>query len=128
IMLLFGATLALAIVFTTVTVNILERRREIATMRTLGESKNRIAAMITIENMILGVAGLIPGIILGYILALYFFSLFQGDMFSMDLVILPTTYVLTVGIIIMIMLVSQVPGIRNINRLNLAQVTKEQAT
>ncbi len=128
IMLLFGATLALAIVFTTVTVNILERRREIATMRTIGESKNRIGAMITIENLLLGVAGLIPGIILGYILALYFFSLFQGDMFSMDLVILPTTYVLTVGIILLIMLISQVPGIRSINRLNLAQVTKEQAS
>lgn len=128
IMLLFGAVLALAIVFTTVTVNILERRREIATMRTLGESKGNIAAMITIENLILGAAGLIPGIALGYAIALFFFSLFQGDMFTMDLVILPGTYILTVGIIIGIMLISQIPSIRSINRLNLAQVTKEQSS
>lgn len=128
IMLLFGATLALAIVFTTVTVNILERRREIATMRTLGESKGRIVAMITIENLLLGMAALIPGIVLGYVLAWYFFSLFQGDMFSMDLVVFPRTYVMTIGIVVLIMLISQIPGIRSINRLNLAQVTKEQAS
>jgi len=128
IMLAFGATLALAIVFTTVTVNILERRREIATMRTLGEGKTRIAGMITVENLLLGLAGLIPGVLLGYGLALYFFRFMQTDMFSFDLVILPTTYVLTTGVVILIMLISQIPGIRQVNRLNLAQMTKEQAT
>ncbi len=128
IMLLFGAILSMAIVFTTVTINILERRREIATMRTLGESKRRIDMMVTIENLILGLAGLVPGIVMGYLLAWYFFSLFQGDMFSMDLIILPRTYILTVGIVIAIMLISQAPSIRTVNRLNLAQVTKEQAS
>ena len=128
IMLGFGAALALAIVFTTVTVNILERRREIATMRTLGESKTRIAAMATIENLLLGIAGLIPGIILGYALALYFFSLLQTDVFSFDLVIFSRTYVLTAGLVILIMLISQLPGIRQVNRLNLSQVIKEQVT
>lgn len=128
IMLLFGATLAMAIVFTTVTVNILERRREIATMRTIGEGKWRIAAMITIENLILGAAGLVPGIILGYLMGVLFFGMFQGDMFTMDLVVFPRTYGLTVCVVIIIMILSQVPGIRNINRLNLSQVVKEQAT
>lgn len=128
IMLAFGAALALAIVFTTVTVNILERRREIATMRTLGEGKRRITAMITIENLLLGIGGIIPGIPLGYALALLLFRLFQSDMMSYNLVIFPRSYLLTVGLIILIMVVSQIPGIRHINRLNLAQVTKEQAT
>lgn len=128
IMLLFGATLAMAIVFTTVTVNIMERRREIATMRTIGEGKRKIAAMITIENLLLGAAGLVPGIILGYLMGVLFFGMFQGDMFTMDLVVFRRTYVLTVCIVIIIMIVSQVPSIRNINRLNLSQVVKEQAT
>ncbi len=128
IMLLFGATLSGSIVFTTVTVNILERRREIATMRTLGEGNSRIAGMITIENLILGLAGLIPGIILGYGLAVYFFSLFQGDMFSMDLIIFPSTYALTAGIVVLVVLLSQIPGLRNASRLDLSQVVKEQAS
>ncbi|MFO8009809.1 MAG: FtsX-like permease family protein [Dehalococcoidia bacterium] len=128
IMLLFGACLAMAIVFTTVTVNILERRREIATMRTLGKSRTRINLMITIENMMLGLCGLVPGIFAGYALALYFFSLFQGDMFTFDLIVLPRTYVLTTVIIVIVILVSQIPSLRSLNRLDLATVTKEQAS
>lgn len=128
IMVLFGAALAMAIVFTTVTVNILERRREIATMRTLGESRRRIGMMVTIENLLLGLAALVPGMILGYLLALYFFSLFQGDMFTFDLVIFPRTYVIVVAIVMAVMLLSEVPSLRNLNRLDLAKVTKEQAS
>jgi putative ABC transport system permease protein len=126
VMLLFGAALALAILFTLVTLSILERRREVASMRTLGESKWRIAAMFTIENIWLGILGLIPGMLLGYGLALYFFSLFQTDIVSFGLVILGRTYALTIGLIILVVLISEVPGIRNINRLDLARVIKEQ--
>jgi putative ABC transport system permease protein len=126
VMLAFGAALALAIVFTTVTVSILERRREFATMRTLGEGRGRIAAMLTIENIWLGLVGVIPGIPLGYLLALFLFSLFESDMMTFDPVIFVRTYVLTVILIVAIMLVSQIPGIRHLNRMNLAQVIKEQ--
>jgi putative ABC transport system permease protein len=128
IMLGFGAMLALAIVFTTVSVNILERRREIATMRTLGQSKSRIAAMITVENLLLGLIGLIPGLPLGYLLAAYMFRLFHTDALTFYLKILPTTYVWTAALVMVIMLVSQVPGIRHLNRLELSRVIKEQST
>ena len=126
IMLAFGAALALVIVSTMVTLSILERRREVATMRTIGETKGRIGVMITIENILLGIAGLIPGIVLGYALALYLFTLFQTDMFSFDLVIFARTYLLATGLIILIVLISQMPGIRHVNRLDLARVIKEQ--
>jgi putative ABC transport system permease protein len=128
IMLAFGAMLALAIVFTTVTVNILERRREIATMRTLGQGKGGIASMITVENLLLGLIGLIPGLPLGYLLAVYMFRLFHTEAMTFYLWILPTTYVWTAALVMAIMLVSQVPGIRHINRLDLARVIKEQST
>ena len=113
--------------FTTVTVSILERRREIATMRTLGESRGRIALMITIENLLLGLAGLVPGIPLGYYIAVLMMRLVQTDMMGFDLVVFPRTYGLVVFTIILIMLVSQAPAIRQMSRLNLASVTKEQA-
>ncbi len=128
VMLGFGAAMALAIVFTVVTVNILERSREIATMRTLGEGRGGIAAMITIENVLLGLAGLLPGILLGYGLAVFLFRLIQTDMFSFGLVIFPRTYALTAGIVILIMLISQLPGIRQVNRLDLPRVIKEQVS
>jgi putative ABC transport system permease protein len=128
VMLGFGAALALAIVFTTVTVNILERRREVATMRTLGEGRSRIVAMLSAENLMLGALGLIPGLPLGYGLAAYFFTLFQTDIFSFDLVIFTRTYLLAIGVVILIVLLSQIPGIRQLNRIDLARVIKEQET
>lgn len=128
VMLGFGAVMAFAIVFTVVSINIIERSREIATMRTLGEGKGRIALMITVENLLVGLAGLIPGIPLGYALALSIFRLVETDMFSLTLAVFPRTYILTAGIVILIMLVSQLPGIRQVNNLNLPRVTKEQVT
>jgi putative ABC transport system permease protein len=128
IMLAFGAVLALAIVFTTVTVNNLERRREIATMRTLGQGKGRIASMITVENLALGLIGVLPGLPLGYFLAVYLFRLFQTDAMTFYLRIAPTTYLWTAALVMAIMLLSQVPSIRHLNRLELARVIKEQST
>ena len=127
VMLGFGAVLALSIVFTIVTVNIMERRREIAAMRVLGESKIRNTFMITIENLLTGIVGILPGIVLGYALVLYLFRLFQNEMFTMYMVIYPRTYLLTIALVLLILLISQIPSIRYINRLDLTRVIREQA-
>jgi putative ABC transport system permease protein len=128
VMLGFGAILALMVVFTMITISLVERRREIATMRTLGEKSGRIAGMVTIENLILGVVGLVIGIPLGYAVTSYLMSLFQTDMFSFELVFYTRTYLLSAGIIVAIMLLSEIPGIRSLSRLDLAKVTKEQVS
>jgi putative ABC transport system permease protein len=124
----FGAALSLAIVFTTFMISILERRREIATMRTLGESKGRIVTMLTRENLLLGLAGILLGIPLGYMLSAYFFSLLQTDMLSYSMVVPVRTYLYAAFTVILLILVSQIPAIRHVNRLNLSRVIKEQAS
>jgi putative ABC transport system permease protein len=128
VMLAFGAMLALMVVFTMITISLIERRREIATMRTLGEGSGRIAAMVTIENMILGIVGLIIGIPLGYAVTMYLMRLVQTDMFSFDLVFYSRTYLLTAGIMIIVVFLSELPGILGLKRLDLAKVTKEQVS
>lgn len=128
IMFAFGVALASTIVFAAISASILERHREISTMRTLGESKGRIAEMINIENLILGLLGIVLGIPLSYMLAVYCFSLLQTDMLSYSLVILPRTYLVAIGVVISIMIISQIPAIRHLNRLNLASVINEQIT
>ena len=54
----FGWAMAFVVIYTTFTSNVLERTREIATMRTIGESNARLAVMVTIENLLLAVAGI----------------------------------------------------------------------
>jgi putative ABC transport system permease protein len=94
-------------------------------MRTLGESKRRIAQMITMENLTLGLLGIILGLPLSYMLAAYSISLLQTDMLSYGLVILPQTYLIAVVVVMLIMIISQMPAIRQLNRLNLASVINE---
>ena len=128
IMLAFGAILALMVVFTMISISLVERRREIATMRTLGEKFGRISAMVTVENIALGIVGLIIGTPLGYAIAFYLMNLIQTDMFSFDLVFFNRTYLITAGIIIIVVLLSELPGIFGLGRLDLAKVTKEQVS
>jgi len=83
-------------------------------------------ARLTTENILLGALGLIPCLPLGYCLAAYFFSLFQTDNFSFELVIFTRTYLLAIGLVILIVPLSQIPGIHQLNRIDLARVIKEQ--
>lgn len=123
----FGGVMAFAVVFNTVTVNIFERRRELATMRTLGWGSRSLTAVITLENMLVGSIGIAFGIFLGQFLGDILLDLYESEFISFDAVIRPTTYLLAAAGIYVVMLASEVPGIRYITHLDLAKVTKEQA-
>jgi len=76
------------------------------------------------ENIMLWLLALIPGLLLGYWVALQMGSAFQSDLFTFKIVIAPTSYVVTALGILLTMLLAAVPAIRRINRLNLAEATK----
>ena len=131
-MLLFGAGLAFSIVFSTVTINVLERTNEVATMRTLGVSRWEVSAMVTIENLLLALVGTAVGLPIGR----WFFEQFwlaaqteeQMELFTMKAYVFPSTYILAGSLIIAVVLASQFPALRMLNRLDLAKSTKERAT
>ena len=128
IIFVFGILMAFAVVFNTVSLNILERSRELATMRTMGMAMRRIAVLVTIENALLGVAGIVLGLPLGNYLAKFFFSFFTSDLFYFEAVTYASTYLLGIIVILAVILVSEIPWLRYAGRLNLAKVVKEQAT
>ncbi len=57
LLLAFGFAMAFAVIYNTFTANVLERTREIATMRTIGEDSGHLTAMITAENLLLAARG-----------------------------------------------------------------------
>ncbi len=81
--------------------------------------------MITIENLILGGLGIALGLPLGKRLALSFFDLAQSEEFTMSANIFPSTYLVTALALLLVLLVSQIPSLRYISRLNLASATKD---
>ncbi len=125
-LILLGAALLMAgaIVFNTVTVNVLERQRELATMRTLGQTRGRLALMMVLENVLVGAGALVPGFLLGTAVAYYVTHSFSSDVLTMNLWIAPSSYA-AIGIsVLLIVALSVLPAIRRVNRMDLAEVTK----
>ena len=121
-MLLFGFLLGATIVFSAITVSVQERVREMSMLRTIGMSMcGGVTALITIENLILGGLGIALGLPLGKQLALSFTNLTQSEEFTMTSIIFPSTYWVTALALMLVLLISQIPSLRYISRLNLAR-------
>ncbi len=125
VMLGFAMVLAVIIVFNSTTMNILERTREIASMRALGVSGRKVAVMVTIENLSTWIVGTLLGLPIGQYLADKFVKMYASETFHMQTHILPKTYTWTIVGILSAVLLSQIPGIRYLSRLDLARATKE---
>jgi putative ABC transport system permease protein len=124
IMMAVAVVMAFALLFNAMTVNVLERRREFATMRSIGSGIGRIAALLFAEDLILWLVTLLPGLLLGHWMALQIGTAFSADLFTFNIVVAPSTYVFTAAGILLTMLLATLPAIRQVNRLNLAEATK----
>lgn len=126
VMLLFGAGLAFAIVFNTLSINVLERTREIAAMRTLGFRHSQVSLMTTIENLLMAVLGLVFGLPLGRLLCLWLVRTYQSETVALQAIIYPRTYFLTITGMLLLVVFAQMPSLRGVRGLDLAKATKER--
>jgi len=127
VMLAISFALGMAIIFNGVTVNVLERRREIAIMRAVGMSNFRLSLVLSLENLLIGCLGVAMGLPGGYYLTSYFMQQFESDIMSMPMVIYPRSYVIAGLSAAIILFVSQIPAIRQVCRMSLPTVTKDWA-
>lgn len=127
VMLALSFGLGLAIVFNGVTVNVLERRREIAIMRAIGMSDRQLTSIITMENLGISMIGILIGLPLGYQLAKYLIEAQTASMENMSYtaIIYPRSYLIAAVCSIIIMLLSQIPAIRRMTKMSLPTVTKD---
>ena len=93
-------------------------------MRTIGEDQAHLASMITMENLFLAVVGLPLGIWLGVRAAQALYSSMSTEAFTLKAVIFPMSIVYVGLSIFLVMLLSEIPPIRRIFRLDLAEATK----
>jgi putative ABC transport system permease protein len=121
---MFGFAMGFVVIYNTFTANVLERTREIATMRTIGESNARLAVMVTIENVLLALAGVPLGIWAGMRTAEALYAQLSSEAFTLDAYIQPSSIAWIVGAVLLVLLVSEVPPVRRIFRLDLAEATK----
>jgi len=126
VMLVFALIMAFTLTFNTITINILEREKEIATIRTIGTESWKISAMSTLENVTYGLLAIVPGCILGVLVGRYAIGLQNSEYMTLTLVVNPSSYFLVAFGIIMILLICQVPSLQYVKKVELAQATKER--
>ncbi len=120
----FAVGMAFAVLFNTMTVSVLERQRELATMRALGAPVSLIGRMIALESVVLWLLALVPGLLLGWYTTVALAKSFSTDLFWMTAYIAPRSYIITAVGILLTMLLAARPAIHRIGRLNLAEATK----
>jgi putative ABC transport system permease protein len=126
-MLVFGVAMAFGLIFATISINVLERMQEFATLMTGGVRLRQLAAIVTTENLALVMTGLIPGLLIGYWAAGAFLATFNSDLFHFDAYVLPRSYAITVVAILAAAIVSELPALRAISRIDLAAAVRERA-
>ena len=128
VMLAFGAAMAFALIFNTMSVNIAERSREVATLLAVGTKRSMISRLITTENLLVAAIGIPLGLVAGYLTSAAAMASFQSDMFRFELYIRPSTFVWSGVAILIVALISQWPGLRAVGRMDIARVVKERST
>jgi putative ABC transport system permease protein len=83
--------------------------------------------MIVGENLLLTAMGIVPGVILGVWMADLFMKSFSNDSFSFELMIRPVTIVVAALSMIVVALLSLIPGIRSVKRLDVGAVVRERS-
>ncbi|MDI6831028.1 MAG: FtsX-like permease family protein [Actinomycetota bacterium] len=127
VMLIFGLIMASSLVFNTSTINIMEREQEVATMLTLGVPQWKASLSLTLENVIMGLLGLVPGYIAARIVMAQAMKLYESDLFAFTPAISVWTLVITGVLVIALMVLSEFPSLRHIRNLDLAQSIKRRS-
>ncbi len=120
----FAFAVAFVVVYNTFTTNVIERTREIATMRTIGEDRLHLALMITAENLLLALVSVPIGVWAGRLAGEAMFRAMSTEAYTMPIYINPLSYLWMVLAVIGILLLSEAPSLRRVFRLDLAEATK----
>lgn len=125
-MLVFGSILAAAILFSTATLGVLERRRDLATLRALGRTLREIVLALTLEHTLLALVGLAIGIPAARWTTRYLLSVFSSDLFALPFVTTPFTFAISIAGVFFVLLVAQWPALRSVGRMSLADSVRSR--
>jgi putative ABC transport system permease protein len=125
-MLGLGGLLAFTVIYVTMTVNVVERTGELATLRAAGAPIRRLTAALALENLTATALAVPIGLGIGVGIAWCFLRTFNNDMFHLHLSIGPAALTLAVVAVMAGAALSQLPAARLIKRIDLAKVVRER--
>jgi putative ABC transport system permease protein len=96
----------------TLFMNVIERRREIGIMRAIGSSSADLARLLALEGLLIGVAGALLGLLIGYPLAWLLVGITGDALFRLTFILPPSLLLTTVGLALLLAVVASLgPGL-----------------
>lgn len=93
IMIFFALLLGFAIVYSSSVISLVERQRELASLRVIGFSVKEVSGLLFKEGILQTVPGLILGLPFGRLLAQAYIQSVSTDLYSLPVIVYPLTYV-----------------------------------
>ncbi len=107
-MVLFGAVIFLGAILNASLIGVIERQREIATYRVLGYRPMEVGAMFLRENLVQNIAGIVLGLPLGWELLTAMCAQYSNDMYVMPVIMFGKSWIMSVGLALAFVFISQV--------------------
>jgi putative ABC transport system permease protein len=117
-----GALMAIAILFNTLLINLSERDAELATLRVLGASRTRLAIILTVEHMFIGLVGGLAGALASVGFYTGVANVSSTWVFHIPVVINYTVFSQIIGFVLFAALLTTPVGVYRIGRMNLLEV------
>ena len=108
VLMVAASILALVVLFNLTEINILERMRELATIKVLGFQDIETAMYLYRENMVVTVMGILLGLVAGVFLNGFILTTVEIDMLKFPHIILPVSFLIASGISVLFALVVNV--------------------
>lgn len=86
-----------------------------------------LAGLVGSENVVTAALGVVPGLALGVLAAQGLLRTYSNDQFTLPLYVSGWSLLLAAAVIMLVALVSQIPGLRAIRRMDIATVVRERS-
>ena len=119
-----ASVMAFLIIANTATINMLEREREMATLKTLGTSDVILSKATSIENFVMGAIAGISGIVMGYPIAIWLLRTFTYEIYYVPTFFptyLPITMIISV---ILLSILATIPSWMRLRKMNLGNLVR----
>jgi putative ABC transport system permease protein len=96
-------------------------------MLALGYSVRKVAALFAVENLLVAVAAILPGLVLGHYAFIYMVGTMANEFIDLPGAISPGSYLIAGLCVIPVVLLAQLPSLRRVKRVDLTRAIKDRS-
>lgn len=124
VLLVMAGILAFVVLFNLTEINLIERRRELATIKVLGFGDMDTAIYLYRENLIVTLMGIALGLIGGIYLNRYILTTVEIDMMAFPQIINPTSFAIAVGLSVLFAFLVNLATYRKLTAIDMVESLK----